>query len=377
MSGSVFAGSDTEQLANALGENAITAWVQLFKDGTMTIYSPAMEMDQGSMSALPITFAEEMDADWDKVTVEFAPQDASVYGRKLHRGVSQMTFGSTGVMTYYPLLRQAGGQARYILLASVAKHWGVDIKELSTGPNKVIHASSSRELDYGEVVSFLEIPNTIPTIPDDKLNDPQNFRLIGKNIPRYDIPHKANGSAQFSIDVRLPDMLYGMVEKGRVHGAKPISLKNESEIKAMGGIFGVYPLEHGIGIVAKSMGQVFPAKHKLDIEWGTSEATGFNSADVFDIYEKVLQAHDGEGKLLVNLEDRKAGKVLIDDGDVHAAKDSAAKQYLFDYKNDYIYHAQQEPLNSVLQVTADGTAAEVWIGTQALEHSMTLPKHLA
>lgn len=345
------AGFTKEAIAGPLDDNTITAWVELAKDGALTIYSPATEMGQGSMSALPIIFAEEMDADWDKVTVEFAPQNAAIYGRKLFRGKSQMTVGSTGVMTYFPVLRQAGAQARFILMSSVAKQWGVDIGELTTGPSKVIHKQSNREISYGEVVPFLEIPENIPTIPDDQLKKPAEFRLIGAKIPRYDIPHKVNGAAQFAIDIELPDMLFGMIERGRVHGAKPNALKNESEINAMSGVVGTYELAHGFGVIAESMGQVLPAKYKLDIEWGGGGATGFNSADAFDQYEKVL---DGDEE----------AKVLIDDGDVNSAKKNAAKKYVFDYKNDYIYHAQQEPLNAVARVSADGLSAEVWIGTQ-------------
>ncbi len=345
------------------GGAEVTAWVRLSVDGSMIIYSPATEMGQGSMTALPLIFAEEMDADWSRVTVEFAPQNPSLYGRKLMRGVSQMTFGSTGVMTYYPVLRQAGAQARYLIMACAAKYWGVDIKTLTTEPGRVVHQAGGKTIGYGELVPHLSIPDSIPVIPDEQLKDPTNFRLIGKNIPRNDIPRKVNGSAQFALDVRLPDMLYGMIERGRVHGAKPARLKNEADIKAMNGVVSVHMLDHGVGVIAESMGALFPAKFKLDIEWKDSKASGFNSADVFDLYEQVLDTA-AHGQLLVNLEEGKEGKVVIDDGDIDQARDNAAKTYVFNYKNDYVYHAQQEPLNSVVQVAVDGSSAEVWIGTQ-------------
>jgi len=341
---------DPKKVEEAIKENAVNAWVQLTKDGNITIYSPATEMGQGSLTALPIILAEEMDADWDKVSVEFAPQNAEVYGRKLFRGKSQMTFGSTGVMSYYPLLRQAGAQARYILLNSVAKHWKVNVSELTTQPNKVIHSNSNKEISYGEIVSILEIPKSIPTIPEEQLKNPKDFRLIGKDIPRKDIPLKVNGTAKFAMDIKLPDMLFGMIERGKVHGAKP-TLKNEAAIKVMDGVVAIHQLDYGIGVIAEKVSQAFAAKHKFEIEWNESPASSFNSADAFDTYEKIL-------------DDGKKGKVTINDGDFAAAKNKAVKKYVFDYKNDYIYHAQQEPLNSVVQVAADGSSAEVWIGTQ-------------
>ena len=342
---------DPKSLEAAIKDNAVNAWIQLTNDGSITIYSPATEMGQGSMTALPIIIAEEMDADWDKVSVEFAPQDANLYGRKLKfKGQSMMTFGSTGVMSYFSILRQAGAQARFLLLNSAAKHWKVDLQEITTELSKIMHKNSNREMTYGAVVSILEIPNSIPTIPDEQLKNPKDFRLIGKNIPRKDIPHKVNGSAQFAIDVKLPDMLYAMIERGRVHGAKPI-LKNEAAIKAMDGVVGVYTLDHGIGFITEKMDHAFRTKYQLEIEWSESKATGYNSADTFDIYEKVLT-------------DRKEGKVMHKAGDMASAKSKAANEYIFNYKNDYIYHAQQEPLNSVVSVAEDGTSAEVWIGTQ-------------
>ena len=342
---------DPKKVEAAIKDNAVNAWVQLEEDGRVTIYSPATEMGQGSMTALPLILAEEMDIDWDKVTVEFAPQDEALYGRKLKfKGQSMMTFGSTGVMTYYPILRQAGAQARYVLLNSAAKHWGVDIKELTTEPSKIIHKASNKEMTYGEVVSVLDVPKNIPIIPGNELKNPKDFRLIGAQIKRNDIPHKVNGTAQFAMDVKLPNMLYGMMERGKLHGAKP-TLKNEEEIKAMPGVVGVYNLGHGIGFVTENMGLAFRTKYSLKIDWSESKATGFNSADAFTMYEKVLA--DGE-----------AGKVVHNNGDIASAKSKAANEYVFDYKNDYIYHAQQEPLNAVAQVAEDGSSAEVWIGTQ-------------
>ena len=354
-----------EEVAKAINQNAVNAWVQLKEDGSITIYSPATEMGQGSMTALPIIFAEELDADWNNVNVEFAPQDAERYGRKLKfKGQSMMTFGSTGVMSYFSLLRQAGAQARFVLLTSAAKHWGVDINELTTKPSKIIHKASNQEMTYGEVVPFLETLENIPTIPEEKLKDPKDFRLIGEDIPRNDIPHKVNGTAQFAIDVKLPGMLYAMMERGRVHGAKP-TLKNEAEIKALDGVVGVYTYDYGVGFITEKMGSAFRTKYMLDIEWSESKASGFNSADTFKIYEKIL----GVGK---------EGKVMHNNGDIDAAKSKATNEYVFDYKNDYIYHAQQEPLNAVVKVAEDGASAEVWIGTQnGVDTKIDIAKALA
>ncbi|MBK9491694.1 MAG: molybdopterin-dependent oxidoreductase [Haliscomenobacter sp.] len=101
---------------------AISAWVHIRPDGRITIYNPAAEMGQGSMTALPAIFAEELDADWAKVQIEYSPIEPKVYGPGAWGG-RMMTVGSRAVSGYYESLRQAGAQARYVLMDSVAKKW--------------------------------------------------------------------------------------------------------------------------------------------------------------------------------------------------------------------------------------------------------------
>src|SRR5215475_766189 len=95
-------------LANA----SITPWVRVAPDGTITILSAGAEMGQGSMTSLPLIVAEEMDADWSKVTIEWAPADAKVYGYKDPFGTEQLMWivGSRAVQLYFTQLRTAGAQ---------------------------------------------------------------------------------------------------------------------------------------------------------------------------------------------------------------------------------------------------------------------------
>ena len=138
---------NAEEAAKKMKKTPLTSWVFLAENGDLTIFNPAAEMGQGSMTALPVIFAEEMDVDWNKVKVEFSPQDADSYGSPGwgNRNI-QMTVGSRTVKTYYKLLRQVGAQARYVLLNSAASFWEVPLEELSTEPSLVVHKKSGKKI---------------------------------------------------------------------------------------------------------------------------------------------------------------------------------------------------------------------------------------
>lgn len=341
-----------EKIKEILAKHTVTAWVRLDENGAITIYNPASEMGQGSMTSLPLLFAEEMDADWEKVTTEFSPQETEIYGSPGWSPGSKLMFtvGSRTTNSYYMTMRQAGAQARYVLMSSVAKKWNIPISELSTSKSSVIHEKSGKQIGYGEIVSFLHMPEIIPDFSADQLKKSEDFQLIGTKIARKDIPEKINGTAKFSIDIRLPGMVYGVIERGNLHGAKP-SLLNESEVRALPGVLKIIPIEYGIGIVASTIEDALIAKKSLSIAWSESAASGHNSQETYSRYEKIAS-------------NSQSGKVLEDKGNVKEAQKSASKTYRADFKNDYIYHAQMEPLNAVVKVSKDLTDAEVWVGSQ-------------
>lgn len=121
----------------------LSVWVRIAPDNAVTIITPAAEMGQGSMTGVPMALAEELDADWDKVTLKMAPADPKIYGYShTRRGKTRkrmMIVGSRAVMMYYTQMRLAGAQVRKVLIANAAKHWGVDTAELTTEPSKVVH----------------------------------------------------------------------------------------------------------------------------------------------------------------------------------------------------------------------------------------------
>src|SRR5215469_12304979 len=178
---------------------ALSPWVSIAPDGSITIMSAATEMGQGSMTSLPLIVAE----------------------------------------------------VRRVLLDNAANKLGVPVDELTTEPSVVVHAKSGRRLSYGEIAAFAQVPDRPPEIKPEQLKRPSQFRLIGKDVMRVDLPGKVNGTAPYAIDVQVPGMLYGAVLRAPVEGAAPDKI-DESKARAVAGVIKVIPMPYGVGVVAET-----------------------------------------------------------------------------------------------------------------------------
>jgi len=326
----------------------IGAWVRIAPDDTIVIVTPAAEMGQGSMTGVPVALAEELDADWKKVTLEMAPAEPSIYG---YGGNSMSITGSRAVRSYFDDMRLAGAQVRKVLIAAAAERWRVPADELGTEPNTVVHAASKRRMSYGEIAAVAKLPERMPTVGRHELKEPRHFRLIGAPVPRRDVPEKVDGSAKYSIDVQLPGMVYASTVHGPVHVARPKSW-NEKEVKALKGVIDLVRLPLGVAVVADTFEHVLAARRTLKVEWVKgARADGYDSEPALEeSYAEIARGKDGDGR---------------GNADVEAAFKSAAKVYKAEFRSDYGYHAQMEPLNAVARFNAAGDQVEIWEGTQS------------
>jgi isoquinoline 1-oxidoreductase beta subunit len=341
-------------LANERAGKALSPWVSIAPDGTITIMSAAAEMGQGSMTSLPLIIAEELDADWSKVRIVPAPPIDAIYGNPGFGGM-MYTAGSNAVRSYYGPLRMFGAQVRRVLIDNAAKHWSVPAAELTTEPSAVVHAKSGRRLGYGEIAAFAEVPAKAPEIKRDELKQLNQFRLIGKDVMRVELPGKVNGSTKFGIDVQVPDMLYATVLRAPVEGAAPERI-DDAKAKAVKGVIKIVTLPYGVGVLAETPWAAFDARTMLvnAITWSkTGKAWGFDS-------EQGLQALGATARDL-NAQASEWFKA----GDARAELPKAATSMEAEYRCDYAYHAQMEPLNAVASVSPSGDAAEIWCGTQS------------
>src|SRR5665647_334507 len=261
----------------ATSGKALGPWVSIASDGTVYIMSPATEMGQGTTTSLPLVVAEELDADWAKVRIVPAPPVEAIYGNPGYGGM-MYTAGSNAVTSYYKPLRQFGAQVRRVLLDNAAKKWNVPVNELTTEPGVVVHAKSGQRLGYGEIAAFAEVPAKAPEITPADLKKPEQFRLIGKNVMRVELPKKVNGTAQYSIDVQVPGMLYAAVLRTPVEGAAPEKF-DDGKVKKIAGVVGVVTLPYGVGVRAETPGGGFRARGKRP---GAGPWTKEGKAGVFD-----------------------------------------------------------------------------------------------
>ena len=342
----------TGEAAAASANNVpINPWVTLSTDGTVTIMSPAAEMGQGSLTSLPVILADEMDADWSKVRIVPAPPKGKLYGNPAFGG-EQYTAGSATVKGYFNSLRQFGAQVRYVLMDNVARHWNVPIAELATQPGAVVHERSGRRITYGEIAAFARIPAQAPQVEAEALGKAQ-FRLIGKDVGRVDVPGKVNGTAPYSIDVQVPGMIYGAILRQPVEGAAPERI-DDSAARAIEGVINVVPLKYGVGVLAETPWAAFKAKNALKVTWSRkAKGWGFSNEKGYEHFAAVARDLNQKG---VSWES---------EGNVPAAMAKAATVVEGEYRADYCYHAQMEPLNSVAAVSPAGDAVEVWVGTQS------------
>jgi isoquinoline 1-oxidoreductase beta subunit len=332
----------------------LSPWVSIAPDGTITIMSAATEMGQGSLTSLPLILAEELDADWSKVKIVTAPPIEAIYGNPGFQGM-MYTAGSNAVTSYYTPLRIFGAQVRKVLLDNAARTLGVPIEELTTEPSTVVHAKSGRRLSYGEIASTAQVPEKAPEIKREQLKKTKDFRLIGKDVMRVELPSKVNGTARYAIDVQVPNMLYGTVLRAPVEGSVPDKI-DESKAKAIAGVLRVVRLPYGVGVLAETPWAAFDAHQALtqSVTWSrTGTAWGFDSDKGLDRF-----AADAKNPARGSTEWSRIG-------DPRGAMQKAASFMEAEYRCDYAYHAQMEPLNAIASVSPAGDTVEIWAGTQS------------
>src|SRR3989475_4353787 len=307
--------------AHPSGSLTEKAWASLSTDGTIYIANPAVEMGQGSQTAIPLIIAEEMDADWSRVRIVPAAPDDKIYGNPGFRGL-MYTAGSATVTGYWDVARTFGAQVRRVMMENAARKWDVPLAELSTEPSAVVHAKSGRRLGYGEIAAVAQLPAAAPAIKPEELKQPGQDRLIGKDVMRVELPSKVDGRAQYSIDVQLPGMRYGAVLRRPVEGAGPASI-DDAQARAVAGVVRIVPMAFGVGVIAETPWAAFDAKNALKVGWDRrARAFGHDSDKAIPVYSAAARDLN------------RAGKPWDTAGDTRGAMQKAAKIHESEYVCD-------------------------------------------
>jgi CO/xanthine dehydrogenase Mo-binding subunit len=287
--------------------------------------------------------AEELEVGMDQIRVEHAPPNVKLYTNPLFG--DQMTGASSSVRAMYMPLRHAGATARSMLVAAAAQQWQVDPASCRTQKGVVTHAPTGRTLTYGSVAAAAA---RLPVPPQVTLKDPKDFTLIGTPAKRLDAPAKVNGSAQYSIDVRLPGMKIATVAASPVLGGKVASV-DDRKARAVKGVQQIVALDDLVAVVADDMWAAILGVNALVIQWDDGSNGSISTADV-------VRGLDAAS--------RTAGILVRNDGDAAAAMSVAARQIHAVFEAPFLAHGAMEPINCTVHVRADG--CEVWTGSQVL-----------
>jgi isoquinoline 1-oxidoreductase beta subunit len=321
--------------------NEINAFLAIDPDGSILIRSPHSEMGQGAITALPMIVAEELECDWSKVKVEYASPARNLREKQVYGPMT--TVGSRGVRTSWQMLLQAGASARERLIAAAAQRWNVPAAECAAANSKVVHKASGRSLDYGVLAAEA---GKVKLEKEPAIRTPDQFKLIGKALPRLDTPLKINGSAKFAIDTQIPGMVYAAIAACPVYGGK---LKSVDANPVMGrrGVMQVVKLDNAVAVVADRFWRAKEALALLKPEWDTGAAGKTDSAQFAKMYRDTL-----DGPMVNARNDGNVDEVFAKGGKIVEAV----------YEAPHLAHAQMEPLNATVHLQPD--KLEVWLGSQ-------------
>src|SRR6266849_208870 len=338
------AGEDTMTKA-ALQPNVYLA---IATDGTVYIIAHRSEMGSGNRTGLPMIVADELDADWNRVTVVQATGNEK-YG-------DQDTDGSHSVRSFFDTLREAGGSARLMLVRAAAQAWNVPEKECTTEAGMVVHKASGKKLSYGELApAAAKLP--VPKKEEVQLKAPKDWKYIGKPTHAVDLKEMSTGKAIYGHDTRVEGMLYASVMHPPVYGGAVKSVDDAAALK-VAGVKKTETIEPfkppvgyqalgGVAVLADNTWAAFQGKKKLKVEWTKSEHSVWTS----DAYRKQLEATAS-----------KPCKVVRENGNVEAEFAKGGKVVEAGYYAPMLAHASMEP-PAALAVYRDGKV-DVWASTQ-------------
>lgn len=336
----------------------VNAWVVVKPDDTIVIRIARSEMGQGTLTGLAQLVAEELDADWSKVTTEY-PTPGQNLARKRVWG-SFSTGGSRGVRESHEYVRKGGATARMMLVQAAADAWQVPAAECTAANSAITHAASGRKVSYGKVAEAAG-KLTAPAAADVKLKDARDWKLAGKRLARLDTVDKTTGAQIYGMDLKLPGMLNAAIKDCPVFGGKVKSF-DAAAIEKRPGVKKVVQVgDSAVAVVADTWWRARTALDALPIVWDEGPNAKLSSADIAAMLKEGLDAPDAV--------------VGNSNGDARAAIASAKRKVEAVYSYPFQNHATMEVMNATARWTPE--RCEVWTPTQNGEAALAAASEAA
>jgi isoquinoline 1-oxidoreductase beta subunit len=320
-------------------------FIQLKDNGELVLLATRSEMGNGVRTSLTSVIADEMDADWNMVSVAQATGDTKF--------MDQNTDGSRSIRYLFEPMRKMGASAREMLIAGAAKKWEVDPATLKTDNHYVVNPANNKKLFYGDLVKeAAEV--AVPENPT--LKNPKDFKYIGTDLKSIDGKGYASGTPKFGMDIKLEGMKYAAVARCPVTFGTVKSYDKEEAMK-VAGVQNVIELPRiakpfgplgGVVVIADNTWAALKGKEALKVEWDYGSNEKYSS----ETYDKMI---------LANV--KKKGKEIRNDGNVANAFKNASHIVESTYELPHLVHAPMEVPNATAWVH-DGIC-EVWAPVQA------------
>lgn len=318
-------------------------WLSITPDDGVIVQLSQSEIGQGISTTLPVALADELGADWAKVTTEWSPWNPAYR----HPQYGWMFTGnSESSSTFYPVMRTMGAAAREMLTEAAAVRLNASPASLEVAKGVIRDPKTGRSVRFGEVAAdAAKLP--VPKAP--KLKPDSELAMIGKPQPRRDIPPKVDGSAVFGIDVVVPGMAIAAIRRAPSPGGA-LTGYDKAGILARKGVVGVVEIPSGLAVVAD---RYWTAKRALDegkLTFGPGPLAGYSTEGQRADHAARLKG----AEFLVKKQVGDAPKALSSPGVIEAL-----------YEIPVQAHATMEPMNCTAHVTAD--KCELWIPTQGMD----------
>ncbi|MGK0449323.1 MAG: isoquinoline 1-oxidoreductase beta subunit, partial [Polaribacter sp.] len=326
-------------------------FVQIQKDGNIILLASRSEMGQGIRTSLASAIADELEADWKYITVKQATGNAK-YG-------NQNTDGSRSVRTLLEPMRKMGATAKAMLITAAANKWNIPETDCKAENHFIINTQNNDTIFFGDLVDEAA-KVAIPAAESIKLKKVEDFKFIGKTLKSVDLKDFTHGTANYGMDIRIPNMKFAAIARcpvtfgtvksvDKTAAEKTAGVEKIIEIERIvpptGQFFGALG---GVAVIANNTWSAFQGKLNLDIEWNYGENHSF---DTEKFKEKITERLQENGKLIPG-----------SSGDVKTAFKDADKVVEATYHVPFLAHAPMEVPNATAWFQGD--KIEVWAPVQ-------------